>query len=64
MSLDEVIAQIAPINEGVKRLAQLRQQRLTKPPGSLGRLEELSIQLAGILGTERPSPSGKTVILQ
>ncbi len=29
----------------------------------LGRLESLSVQLAGIFGTERPSPKGKTVIV-
>lgn len=36
---------------------------MTKPPGSLGRLEELSLQLAGIFGTERPVLRGKTVIV-
>ncbi len=36
---------------------------MTKPPGSLGRLEKLSIQLAGIFGTEQPVPRGKTVIV-
>lgn len=63
MSLDEVVAGIEPTNKGVKRLSRLRQQRLTKPPGSLGRLEELSIQLAGIFETERPPPFGKTVVV-
>ena len=29
----------------------------------MGRLEELSIQLAGIFGTERPTPRGKTVVV-
>ena len=32
------------------RVAQARQDELTKPKGSLGRLEELSIQVAGIKG--------------
>ena len=41
----------------------MRQQRLTKPPGSLGMLEELSVQLAGIFGTDRPAPRGKTLIV-
>ena len=30
--------------------ARARQDTLTKPPGSLGRLEELSVHLAGIFG--------------
>ncbi|MDE3027466.1 MAG: nicotinate-nucleotide--dimethylbenzimidazole phosphoribosyltransferase [Paracoccaceae bacterium] len=34
--------------------AQARQGQLTKPPGSLGRLEELSIFMAGWRGTDRP----------
>ena len=43
--------------------ATQRQQRLTKPPGSLGRLEELSIQLAGIFGSDRPTVRGATIIV-
>ena len=34
--------------------ARARQAQLTKPPGSLGRLEELAIFMAGWQGTERP----------
>jgi nicotinate-nucleotide--dimethylbenzimidazole phosphoribosyltransferase len=36
------------------RLAEARQLQLTKPPKALGRLETLSIQLAGIQGREQP----------
>ncbi|MEX2475759.1 nicotinate-nucleotide--dimethylbenzimidazole phosphoribosyltransferase [Marinobacter sp.] len=39
----------------VARLAAERQQVLTKPPGSLGQMEQLAIQLAGLQGTERPT---------
>ncbi len=63
MMLDEVLAGIQPSDREAKRAAELRQSRLTKPPGSLGRLEELSIQLAAIFGTERPTLRGKTVIV-
>lgn len=35
-------------------LALSRQQVLTKPPGSLGKLEQVAITLAGLLGTETP----------
>jgi nicotinate-nucleotide--dimethylbenzimidazole phosphoribosyltransferase len=43
--------------------ARARQAVLTKPPGSLGRLEELSIQLAGITGRARPSMQRKAIIV-
>ena len=35
--------------------ATARQQQLTKPPGSLGQLETLAIQLAGLQATETPA---------
>ena len=54
MTLDDIVANIRPSDTQAKRAATRRQQRLTKPPGSLGRLEDVSIQLAGIFGTERP----------
>src|SRR5579884_2365189 len=34
--------------------AKARQSQLTKPPGSLGRLEDIAIWLAGWQATERP----------
>ena len=34
--------------------ARARQARLTKPPGSLGLLEDIVIQLAGLQGDELP----------
>jgi nicotinate-nucleotide--dimethylbenzimidazole phosphoribosyltransferase len=40
-----------------------RQQTLTKPPGSLGRLESLSIQLAAMTGRARPTVTRKAVIV-
>lgn len=62
-TLQEVIAGIVPADADAIGRAIERQGQLTKPPGSLGRLESLSVQLAGIFGTERPSPKGKTVIV-
>ena len=35
--------------------AQARQQQLTKPAGSLGRLEQVAVTLAALQGRERPS---------
>lgn len=49
-----VISQIGGLDAPASEAAQQRQQNLTKPIGALGRLEELSIQLAGITGVLRP----------
>lgn len=48
------ILQIAPLDAQAMTAAETRQQQLTKPRGSLGRLETLSIQLAGITRAARP----------
>jgi nicotinate-nucleotide--dimethylbenzimidazole phosphoribosyltransferase len=62
-SLSDVISQIYPADAESMRQARRRQNNLTKPPGSLGRLEGISIQLAGIFGQERPRIKGKAVIV-
>lgn len=43
------------INEKVKHQALERQGMLTKPQGSLGRLEEVAVTLAGLYGDDKPS---------
>ena len=63
MMLSTLIASIRPADPRSAWAAHVRQGRLTKPPGSLGRLEALSVQLAGILGSERPELGPKTVIV-
>jgi nicotinate-nucleotide--dimethylbenzimidazole phosphoribosyltransferase len=63
LTLQDVITGITPADADAMERAIERQGQLTKPPGSLGRLESLSVQLAGIFRTERPSPKGKTVIV-
>lgn len=55
MVLTELIQNIQPLDAPAMQAARARQDQLTKPQGSLGRLEELSIQLAGI--TTRPVPT-------
>ena len=50
MELNKVIASIEPLDEAAMASARQRQAQLAKPPGSLGRLEDMSIQLAGITG--------------
>ena len=50
MQLSDIIRKITPLDETAMTKARQRQAQLAKPPGSLGRLEDLSIQLAGITG--------------
>ncbi len=53
--LEEVIASIAPPDETAMTAARERQDRMTKPRGSLGELEDVSVRLAGLAG-ECPPP--------
>jgi nicotinate-nucleotide--dimethylbenzimidazole phosphoribosyltransferase len=52
---------IPPLDEGAMEQATARQGRLTKPAGSLGRLEELSISLAGMTGRLDPPLANRIV---
>jgi nicotinate-nucleotide--dimethylbenzimidazole phosphoribosyltransferase len=47
-------ARVVPLDEAARRAALARHDHLTKPPGSLGALEELGAQLAAIAGTCPP----------
>ena len=48
--LDDTLAAVAPADAGAMAQARERQERLTKPSGSLGALEDLSVRLAGLAG--------------
>jgi len=63
MKLEEIIKDIKPLDETAMKAARARQDTLTKPRGSLGRLEELSIQLAGMKADPFPSVERKAVIV-
>jgi nicotinate-nucleotide--dimethylbenzimidazole phosphoribosyltransferase len=52
--INHVIATIQPLDEKAMAEAKMRQDNLTKPRGSLGQLESISIQVAGIKGNPRP----------
>ena len=52
--LSRTIDMIPPLDKEAMSAARVRQDILTKPQGSLGRLEGLSIQLAGIQGKPIP----------
>ena len=45
---------IPPFDQAAADASRARQDRLTKPTGSLGRLEDLTVQLAGIQGKAIP----------
>jgi nicotinate-nucleotide--dimethylbenzimidazole phosphoribosyltransferase len=51
-----------PLDTAAMDAARARQDQLVKPPGSLGRLEELAIWLAGATGSERPAVRARVVI--
>ena len=57
------IPSIQSLDQSAMQVARERQSQLTKPAGSLGRLEELSIQLAGIQRKALPSIKNKVVIV-
>jgi nicotinate-nucleotide--dimethylbenzimidazole phosphoribosyltransferase len=57
------IPNIPSFDQASATQARLRQNTLTKPQGSLGILEELSIQLAGIQANPAPSVTHKVVIV-
>jgi len=61
--LEQTIAAIGPLDAAAMQAARQRQSQLTKPPGSLGRLEELSIRVAGMQGTARPDVSRKALFV-
>ena len=50
MCFEAYLNAIRPLDEFAMNEARERQAQLAKPPGSLGRLEDLSVQLAGITG--------------
>ena len=52
--LETTIAAIRPLDEAAMAAARELQGRLTKPAGSLGALEELSVRLAGLAGACPP----------
>ena len=63
MDLRQAIESIRPLDEGAMKAARERQDQLTKPTGSLGRLEALGVQLAGITGKVRPRLPRKVVVV-
>ncbi|MCX6007756.1 MAG: nicotinate-nucleotide--dimethylbenzimidazole phosphoribosyltransferase [Chloroflexi bacterium] len=60
--LDSTIKRIQPLDKAAMDKAAQRQDQLTKPRGSLGILENISIQIAGITGKSIPQIKNKAII--
>ena len=60
--LSRIIEMVKPLDGRAMTEAQARQNLLTKPRDSLGRLEGLSVQLAGIQGRSVPQIRHKAII--
>ena len=59
--LNEIIAKIEKIDYALASKTQKRLDNLTKPQGSLGRLEELAKQIVEITGNETPPFKNKVI---
>ena len=62
-TIESIIKAIQPLDQNAIQAASERQDKLTKPKGSLGRLEQLSIQIAGICRQELPKLTDKVVLV-
>lgn len=59
--LTDTIRAIEPPDEAARAAAARREDTLTKPPGSLGRLEEIAIRVAGVTRNPRPRITKKMI---
>src|SRR2546421_7047154 len=57
------VSSVTPLDTAAMEQAHSRQQQLTKPAGSLGRLEDIAIQMAGITRQPLPKVKQKTVVI-
>ena len=60
-TIKATLERITPVNPDLLQQAQERLDNKTKPPGSLGRLEEFARRMAAISGTEEPDLAKKVV---
>jgi len=54
---------IEPPDEGFAARARARQRALTKPPGSLGKLESVAVRLAAIQRRDRPTSFSRRIVV-
>ncbi len=63
LRLEAVVASVAPTDPAAEERAWARLDQLTKPPRSLGRVEEIAARVARIQCTDHPSVSRKAVVV-
>lgn len=63
MNMYDVMKEIQPLNEEIMKKVSEHIENLSKPVGSLGRIEELAIQVAGITNKERPTVHSPAIIV-
>ena len=61
--LDQTMTTIGDLNQQVMAEIRRRQDNLTKPQGSLGVLEEISVQIGNITGNPLPEINKKAVVV-
>lgn len=61
--LEKTLNSITPLDEVSMAEARTRLDGLLKPPGSLGKLEDLAIQLAGIYNASIPQQQLKAIVM-
>ncbi|MCS7252930.1 MAG: nicotinate-nucleotide--dimethylbenzimidazole phosphoribosyltransferase [Armatimonadota bacterium] len=61
--LRAILEAIKPLDELAMAKARERENKLTKPLGSLGRLEEIAVRIAGITGMTMPDVEKKAVVV-
>lgn len=59
----DIIAAITATDPAAEQAAWDRLDQLTKPPRSLGRLEQIAARVARVQGTDHPSADGKVIVL-
>ena len=59
--LSNVLDKIKPVDRSLLEQTQIRLDNLTKPRGSLGRLEEFAKRIVSITGRDNPQLSKKTI---
>jgi nicotinate-nucleotide--dimethylbenzimidazole phosphoribosyltransferase len=60
--MKKTIERIKALDETAMKIARERQDTLTKPTSSLGTLEDISIQIAGVTGNPTPRIKDKVII--
>ncbi len=61
--IDALRERISALDSAAMSAARARQDRLTKPRGALGRLEDLSVWLAGVQGRCPPTPPARVRVV-